>query len=385
MPSSGRFQSRVFSELSRQRLKWGDRLQRWVRHSRIAASWSAQVLLYPIYVGFQAVRMASRQLGQARHGAQPRLKALMSAFRRATGRPTTPVIPPSTSTPIYKVLAAVEGLGLEVVKPAPDPALLLTPARAGAIAPQGTALPVTTSATVQGIASLLATRALVLISTENAVLDVLTKSQQALLRQRLVAELADYWRDRRQLAWAEDFQVLPLPPPPVSARLLPPIRGFYQLMAWEQRSDVAIAANLFQEAVLAMYFGHDPEEALAVLPDERMQASTSQALVRSPVSLPVVAAAPGQLQHSLEADSATALVVPQSDPQTAVIPFEPPSTAVSTQIDSQALQPYIETQAQLVAYEQHPLERLLQWLDQGMVWLETQIARLWHWWEQRRP
>jgi len=381
MPPSGRFQSRVFSELSRQRLKWRDRLDRWVRHGRVAATWSAQILLYPIYVGFQALRMASRQLGQARHSAQPRFKALMSALRRVLGQPTTPTLPPSASTPILKTLAAVESLGLQITLPAADRILLLAPP-GGAIAPQGTALPVETAVTVRGIASSLESRELILVSTENEVLDVLTSAQQAHLRQCIAAELADYWRDRRQLALAESFQALPLPPPPITDRLLPPVRWFYQLMAWEQRSDVAIAANLFQEATLALYFAsHD--EALELPPDAFAQEALpgSRALVRSPVSLPVVAAVPGQLQTWGTDEVDTALTVLASDQATAVVPFSPDTTAVATQIETNALQPYIETQAHLVAYEQHPLERLLQWLDRGMLWLEQQVARLWHWWE----
>jgi hypothetical protein len=40
---------------------------------------------------------------------------------------------------------------------------------------------------------------------------------------------------------------------------------------------------------------------------------------------------------------------------------------------------WIETEAQLVGYVKHPLEQLLEWLDQGMVWLETQLSRVWNW------
>lgn len=388
MPSSGRFQSRVLSEISRQSLKLRDRLERLARQTRIAVTWSAQVLLYPIYVGFQSLRMASRQLGQASHSPTSPLKALVAAFRRVTGQPTAPPTKPlSASTPIRRALAAVEELGLPLaLSPADEASERLLVGRQNLALPGTQALAQeTTSAiapptvTVRALASNLDDRSLVLISPDNELLDVLTPDQQDFLRRRIAAALADYWRDRREFALAQ-APVLPLPPPPISDNLLPPIKWFYQLMAWEQRGPVAIAVDLFQEATLAFYFATFEEPELAILPDERPQ--NSQALVYSPSRLPVVAAAPGALLSTEPESPETALVVSSPSQGEAVIPYQPEATAVSTQTESNALQPYIETQAQLVAYEQHPLERLLQWLDRGMLWLEYQVARLQHWWNQ---
>ncbi|MFM2429491.1 MAG: hypothetical protein RLZZ511_704 [Cyanobacteriota bacterium] len=39
----------------------------------------------------------------------------------------------------------------------------------------------------------------------------------------------------------------------------------------------------------------------------------------------------------------------------------------------------IDTVATPIGYIQHPLERVLQWLDQAILWLETQGAKLWNW------
>lgn len=391
MPPSGRFQSRVLSEISRQSLKLRDRLERLARQTRIAVTWSAQVLLYPIYVGFQSLRMASRQLSQASHSPTSPLKALVAAFRRVTGQPTAPppAQPLSASTPIRRALAAVEELGLPLaLSPADEASERLLAGRQNLALPGTQALThnATTSAiapppvTVRALASNLDDRSLVLISPDNELLDVLTPDQQDFLRRRIAAALADYWRDRREFALAQ-APVLPLPPPPLSDNLLPPIKWFYQLMAWEQRGPVAIAADLFQEATLAFYFATLEERELTVLPDERLPAS--QALVYAPARLPVVAATPSALANPELELSATALTIPASQPSEAVVPYSR-DTAVATTIESNALQPYIETQAQLVAYEQHPLERLLQWLDRGMLWLEDQVARLQHWWNQFR-
>ncbi|HBL60467.1 MAG TPA: hypothetical protein DDZ80_19025, partial [Cyanobacteria bacterium UBA8803] len=40
---------------------------------------------------------------------------------------------------------------------------------------------------------------------------------------------------------------------------------------------------------------------------------------------------------------------------------------------------WIETQATPTGYVKHPLERVLEWLDLGMLWLEELLIKLWRW------
>ncbi|NEQ27502.1 MAG: hypothetical protein F6K28_52565, partial [Microcoleus sp. SIO2G3] len=40
---------------------------------------------------------------------------------------------------------------------------------------------------------------------------------------------------------------------------------------------------------------------------------------------------------------------------------------------------FIETPATLVGYVKHPLQQLLEWLDAGMLWLETRLSNIWNW------
>ncbi|MGH2413816.1 MAG: hypothetical protein ACRDEA_09045, partial [Microcystaceae cyanobacterium] len=40
---------------------------------------------------------------------------------------------------------------------------------------------------------------------------------------------------------------------------------------------------------------------------------------------------------------------------------------------------WLETEATPVGYVKHPLERLLEWLDQIMLWVEERIVNLWTW------
>ncbi len=64
MPASGRFQSRLLSYLSQQRLRLGDRTSRWFRHAANAVALGAQVVLYPVYVAFQSARLAGGNSGK---------------------------------------------------------------------------------------------------------------------------------------------------------------------------------------------------------------------------------------------------------------------------------------------------------------------------------
>jgi hypothetical protein len=40
---------------------------------------------------------------------------------------------------------------------------------------------------------------------------------------------------------------------------------------------------------------------------------------------------------------------------------------------------WIEAHATVMGYVKHPLEQLLAWLDQAMLWLEELCIRVWRW------
>jgi hypothetical protein len=99
---------------------------------------------------------------------------------------------------------------------------------------------------IQGIASLIDTRGLVLILEGNVIFDTLTDDQQRQIQQRILFELARYWRWRRKLYLKPGRLSLP----DDRETVIPPVRVFRQLMAWIQASPVAIATNLFQESAI---------------------------------------------------------------------------------------------------------------------------------------
>jgi hypothetical protein len=102
---------------------------------------------------------------------------------------------------------------------------------------------------IQGVASLLATHTLVLVTVQNQILDILTPQQQKKLASKISWEVANLRRQWR-IAQASEHQFTQRLSGLDQPRVFPPVRLFWNLMAWIQTSPVAIAANLFQESTL---------------------------------------------------------------------------------------------------------------------------------------
>jgi hypothetical protein len=95
----------------------------------------------------------------------------------------------------------------------------------------------------------LATHTLVLVTVQNQILDILTPQQQKKLASKISWEMANLRRQWR-IAQASEHQFTQRLSGLDQPRVFPPVRLFWNLMAWIQTSPVAIAANLFQESTL---------------------------------------------------------------------------------------------------------------------------------------
>ncbi len=227
------------------------------------AVWGVQIALYPIYVAFQSSRLAAKQL---RHSIGQTLPRLQAARQRATESPGTAEQPLTSDTPIRKVLAEVQAMGISL----PADQIQLQPALAGgsseslqSISNGKTPKGKTLSLRVRGLACAIDSRKLVLATVQNQILDGLTQSQQEQLQRHMVLELADYWRQQRILALRNAPLVDRFLPFPYAPNAFLPIRLFYQLMAWEQRGTIASATNLFQETRLrGLLAANQPEPKL---------------------------------------------------------------------------------------------------------------------------
>ncbi|MGL5063028.1 MAG: hypothetical protein ACRC62_23875, partial [Microcoleus sp.] len=104
---------------------------------------------------------------------------------------------------------------------------------------------------VRGIATFLDDRNLVLVGEANQILDILTPEQQQLLSGRIVWEVANSGTQRRQIAQKELEFNLGLESAAKQAKL-PPLKRFWELMAWVQASPIALKRNQFGESILAV-------------------------------------------------------------------------------------------------------------------------------------
>ena len=59
------------------------------------------------------------------------------------------------------------------------------------------------------------------------------------------------------------------------------------------------------------------------------------------------------------------------------------SVASTRQVSGNRETEWIETEAKPVGYVKHPLERILEWLDRAMLWLEELIIKAWDWLQQQ--
>ena len=240
MSSSGRFQSHLFNLVSRQAQKIAGQTKKVARHLKVATIWGTQILLYPIYVLFQSTRLIGQQLRQTVQRSVLRLRLSQVMPYRSNSPPLSELF--TVDTPIQRVLAAVQESWL----PADANSASLAKLESNDLLAQSI---VGSVITVQGIASLISTGKLVLVTIDYQVMDVLTIEQQNHLKQRIIWEMANYWRYWRRHYIAQAHPTLLLPPED-RATMLPPIRVFRQLMAWVQSGPIAIAANLFQESAL---------------------------------------------------------------------------------------------------------------------------------------
>ena len=442
MSTSGRYQSRLFSFFSQQSLRLKDKTGQAWRQVKRAAVLGTQIVLYPVYTLFQTGRLLGRQMGQATRQVFPRLQTVKQQILNPSELTPAEPFALSADTPIHNLLSESRGESLAVL--------------------------------VQGFASSLTNRGLVLVTVENETLDVLTGEQQMQLQRQMIWEMANYWRYRKiqppleerthLQGWNNTF----LPLPKERPNLLPPIRAFRHLMAWIQLSPVAIAVNLFQESRLAA-LPPIPNISLenlplrsAQLPGSRVNQVVHDLLDdRSSEPLPLLAWVKRQANGlaelskslgSLLQNSSIVLYdplprstpevfspVPQSllqplpqtpwlkiedffggeflgvtgsgqivkrgeaavqgtgareaiantyleeialfDPANELTGRSPSSSAVTqaTRKEGGISSTLLEAEVTEVSYEKHPLEQLLKWLDQGMLWIEQKLGQVWSW------
>jgi hypothetical protein len=204
---SGNYQSRVFTFISKRTNRLKDTCAQGFRHIKVAVVWSGQALLYPFHLLAQTTKIFQPQI------APPAQK---------------PVLPPVSDINIEQALELVVDAGYPI-SIAERGSLAMTDVHGGSLQQQvGTGRNltvgnedssnlgyydpdtddwevasysprrsqqqiVTKKPVIQGLSSLLVDRQLVLVTTENEILDILTSSQQQEIRRRIGIDLAIDW------------------------------------------------------------------------------------------------------------------------------------------------------------------------------------------------
>ncbi|KJH72350.1 hypothetical protein [Aliterella atlantica] len=205
--TSNRYQSRLFNFVYKRSRRLSEQLNRAVQS---VTSWIMPVVSYPAQVLHARVNKSLPQLPELDKSD----------------------LPPNADTPVKNVLSLVQGqVDEELVHTSQPP----TPTNflawlGGKISPktQTTSIPSSTQPVVRGIASYISSRALVLVTPQNEILDILDSWQQQKLQARITNEIAQYWRYQRLLVGVE-----------VTTERLPgkkslPVRLFSNVAAWLQ-------------------------------------------------------------------------------------------------------------------------------------------------------
>lgn len=230
--SSGRYQSRLFNFVHQQSRRVTQQWEHTFRHLQVATKWGVEALLYPVYLLFQSSESSRKTLQTKEPQTRLKLQPNDTDFQ--------PEIP-NVDSPIQHVLEAVNYLSsneaastpaktVESFKPLAFLGVLrlkfadnkstnnanftqlsdIAENQSGSLNPLhlenalNQHLPV-----VRGIATNLMDRSLVLVTADNEILDILTPQQQAKLEDRIINEVANYWKSWRLIIAKKETELLP--------------------------------------------------------------------------------------------------------------------------------------------------------------------------------
>jgi hypothetical protein len=274
----GPYQSRLLNFISKQSRQVADNCDRAWRQIKQTTLSATQILLYPAYLLVQSSRMLSRQLRESSQKVDlPELQEydgeenpnfsgnwypgeisdessidqilhlaenLLNSAQTATTLASFPLL-------IQANHATKEKVAIDL-----PPAINLSRQAAkhqttSVLEPPQAKTQLDSKPKVEGIASFIPARTLVLVGGNNRILDILTPEQQELLESRITWEVANGGPERREIAQKELKFNLGLESAAKKARLAP-VRRFWELMVWLQSSPVAVKRNQFGESILAV-------------------------------------------------------------------------------------------------------------------------------------
>jgi len=310
--SSRPYKSRLFNFVNRRSQQFRDRIGETFRHLKVAAEWGAQLLISPLYWIFQP-----------RHGAREGLGT--AASNQVLSPADSYLSDPPVDQPLEKILTAIEPwfelpdasiltatlndvkpdhsprkkeivlpsqffqqIQQQLESPAPSQNLALPPA----IAPQNpnprplgnlvsqikNIFAPTKDLVIRGMSCVIENRQLVLTTSDNEILDVLSLEQQNLLKQSIRAEMANYWYERR-LQWSISQKMLGFIPlvNEQTEKVLPPVQLLWQTLHWLESQSFRPKLPQLNQSNLVPATSSTPESnALIQKLDQRVAALESQ-------------------------------------------------------------------------------------------------------------
>lgn len=278
--SSGRYQSKLFNFFHQQSRRWGEQFERTLRHIQVTASWSIEAVLHPVYMLVQkAAESSSRQLNAGEQQRSLQLPGNATDSQQPS--------PQSADNAIARVLEVVPSPQIKDKKTQehgdrdkhffrshyfptvqyPHPFVLHSP-------PPHTPSPSSQSPIanpqhIQGVASNLANRNLVLVAADNEILDILTLQQQKKLQNRINEELRT----------CESQQVKLIEPALDETQILPEIdRLLNKIILGKKENSLALPQEAIAEDKNTLKYLPIPLKGLAIL-DETIAKLESNTLV----------------------------------------------------------------------------------------------------------
>lgn len=213
--ASNRYQSRLFNFVYKRSRRLTERLNRAWQN---VTSWIAPVVMHPAQVLHEAVHKSLPQLPKAdKLDAPPTVDTPVKNVLLLVERPLDEDIPFTRATPI-------NFFGWLGNKLFPKTNKLLHKSEQLAHAHLNRPL-------VRAVASDISNRALILVSPQNEILDILNSQQQQRLQARIIDEVAQYWRYQRLLAASTDA-IERSQLPAYQSFLSAPVRFFNSIATW---------------------------------------------------------------------------------------------------------------------------------------------------------
>ncbi|MDZ8226377.1 hypothetical protein [Nostoc sp. ChiVER01] len=229
--SSGRYQSRLFNFVHQQSRRVTQQWEHTFRHLQVATKWGVEALLYPVYLLFQSSESSGKTLQTKEPQTRLKLQPNDTGFQPKIPNVDSPIqhvleavnylssneaaSNPAKTVEFFKPLAFLGVLRLKFAKKyTNNPNLTqlsnITDNQSGSLNPLQLENALHQQlAVVRGIATNLIDRSLVLVTADNEILDILTPQQQAILEDRIINEIANYWKSWRLIIAKKETELLP--------------------------------------------------------------------------------------------------------------------------------------------------------------------------------